>query len=302
MTRQKSQRYSATLVRVQLDRIQAVGRPRHDGLPEFPNFKRTSDRFVRPQTSLQTYRRVAAYHNPESGSAVFLQHQCACSWLQPFKITVIGCDRRGLRRTELEETSRCFDQYQLLTIELALDFSPELELDANFVRLRVLCGKSHLRSKEVHPGEAHFGTRKSEKYVRCYRKPEVDAFRIELELHSGWLKKNGIRTLNDVQRIAALISPGHLQFVRLDWGALNQSLSRRGFPAAARELRSRNFDIRSVLRRLSTNFGVQNVHRFLRGLELNVLVRKSLRVWARKWVCIGNRQNSGSGIEGSSRG
>src|SRR6267142_1394983 len=248
--------------RVQLDRIQILARLLTGTLPNFPNFERTSDRFVRPQTSFPTYRRVAAYLNPDSGTEIYLQHECVCPWLWPVKITIVGCDRRGLRRRELEELFSCFFQYQLLTVELALDFSSELELDANFVRLRVLCGKSHLRAKEIHRGEAHFGTRKSEKYVRCYPKPAVNAFRIELELHSAWLKKYDIRTLEDLHGIATVISPAHLHFVRLDWGALKQALSRRGFPAAARELRFRNFDIRRLSRRLATNFGIQNVHRF----------------------------------------
>jgi hypothetical protein len=287
--------------RVRVDRVQAGARSGSSHLPEFPQFECLRNSFVRSQTPFRTYQRVSTYRNDRTKTKLFVQHACIPPWLPPCKVTAIGSDDDGLQRSELESVLGAFGDYQLLMVEIAFDFSPELGLDADSVRRRVLCGKSQLRLEGERCGEAHFGTRKSEKYVRCYFKLEVDAFRIELELHSGWLKKHNIRTLEDVHRIATLISPIHLQFVRLDWGALNQSLSRRGFPAVARELRSRNFDIRSVLRRLSTNFGVQNVHRFRRGLELNILVRKSLRVWARKWVSIGNRQTSGSGFEGSSR-
>src|SRR4051794_2313401 len=73
--------------------------------------------------------------------------------------------------------------------------------------------------------DLNYGSRKSGKYVRCYKKPEVGAYRVELELHSSLLRRHNISGLDDLVRLPGVVCPKHLQLVDLDWNRLQRYLA-----------------------------------------------------------------------------
>lgn len=63
-----------------------------------------------------------------------------------------------------------------------------------------------------------------------YRKPKLGVFRVEVELHSGILRRNNISTLDDFVDVPQLVYPKHFQFVAFDWERLERYLRRKPDP------------------------------------------------------------------------
>ena len=138
------------------------------------------------------------------------------------------------------------------------------------------------RKKKV---DLYYGSRKSDKLVRCYKKREVGAYRVELELHSGLLRRHGIVELDDLVRLPALLCPKHVQLVDFDWNQLRRYLLTKigdrsdGVVAAARRRRASLLRLQRYLRRK----GVFNTHRFLVPRPINKDVRRALNEWIRRF-------------------
>jgi hypothetical protein len=130
----------------------------------------------------------------------------------------------------------------------------------------------------------YYGSRKADKFVRCYQKDELEVFRVEVELHASLLRSNNISTLDDFIYLPELIYPKHLQFVGLDWKRLKQYLARNLTDGESERViagaRKRGASLQR-LRRYFSRKGVVNVHRFLVPLALNDEVRRALNSWAR---------------------
>jgi hypothetical protein len=127
----------------------------------------------------------------------------------------------------------------------------------------------------------YYGTRKTDKLVRCYRKKCLDIFRVEVELHSRLLRD--VSTLDDFVFLPDVVYPKHFQFVAFDWGRLQQYLSRRPGDEGSRIIsgaRRRSSSLHRVRRYLDSK-GVVNFHRFLVPLALNEEVSRALDRWAR---------------------
>jgi hypothetical protein len=129
----------------------------------------------------------------------------------------------------------------------------------------------------------YYGTRKADKFVRCYQKDELGVFRVETELHSGLLRRNEILALDDFIHLPGLICPKHLQFVDVNWEHLEQSLVNTLGVEGHRVLAGAERRAASLqrLRRYLTRNGVVNIHRFLVPLTLNQEVGRALHKWAR---------------------
>ena len=78
-------------------------------------------------------------------------------------------------------------------------------------------GKDHVR---------YYGTRKSDKLVRCYHKKQIDAYRVEVEFHSGLLRQHQIGSIDDLISLPDIVMPKHLRFVDFDWKTFERYLSR----------------------------------------------------------------------------
>jgi hypothetical protein len=128
-----------------------------------------------------------------------------------------------------------------------------------------------------------YGGRKADKLVRCYQKDGLGVFRVEVELHSGLLRRNDISTLDDFLYLPDIVYPKHFQFVALNWRRLEQYLRRRLGDEGSRIIagaRRRAASLQRVRRYLNRS-GVLNVHRFLVPLALNEEISRALDRWAR---------------------
>jgi len=73
---------------------------------------------------------------------IFWQYRPQAGWLAPWKVTLVGDDRTGLSRTEIEKILKHCPRYHFLIIEIAIDFDPVMGIDKNFVRKHGVFGKS----------------------------------------------------------------------------------------------------------------------------------------------------------------
>ena len=272
------------MFRTQLDRFQFLaqrfGRPVP---PRFPGFERLRDWFVRSETTVKTYGRVAEYANPHSGTRLFLQYQARLPGLAPFKGTLIPHDQRGLSAEEIQCVVKRFKTYRFLLLEIALDFPPDSRIDLDFVREHGLFGKSHPNNSGLFAHSALYGKRKAFKLVRCYQKRELDSFRVELEVHSAWLRQYGIVTLQNVWKLPQSLFPSHVRFVNVNWIALGKHLSRRGLNSRyiIQQAKDRSDSIHAVMEFLRSSIGIHNPHRFLLTVAPSQKIFQSLRHWAR---------------------
>jgi hypothetical protein len=281
------------ICKVRLDRLQIVADMRGNGLPGIPGFDVCRDSFVRPQTSITTYRRVRNYKNSKTRTTVDIQYQCVPPWLRAIKMTVIGDDLKGLQRLELEDICKAFKAPRVLTVEMAIDFSTASGVDRAFVLEHAILGRSgHVGGRFYK--SLRYGTRHSQTMARAYEKPEISSYRIEIELHSSWLRTQGLKTLEDLSKLPLLLSPGRIQLVEIDWDLLAVHLSRKGLGTEniVGEAQSRAYSIHRALDFLRNEVGLQNVRRFLRPLRMNRTVRHALRTWAKSWRT-GAQSNAG---------
>ncbi len=129
----------------------------------------------------------------------------------------------------------------------------------------------------------YYGSRKTDKLVRCYQKNALGVFRVELELHSGLLRD--ISTLDDFLYLPDVVYPNHFQFVAFDWNRLEQYLSKtfgdegRRITAGAK---CRSSSLQRVRRYLKRK-GIVNVHRFFTPLAINEKAHRALEQWAHQF-------------------
>lgn len=278
------------LCSVLLDRIQAFGWPWTTDIPDIPGFEVRKDFFVRPQTAMKTYHRVRIYENLKTKLQLFLQRQPACPWLAPFKLTVVAGANKGIRRSELEELFQEFKAIQLLTIELAFDFRLASGVDRAFVLRHAIFGKSRRVLGRPHK-DLRFGTRHSGTMVRAYEKSEIPSFRVEIELHSSWMRKNGVRSLEDISKLGSLLPSARIKFVEIDWVSVRTHLLRAGESGTKTisQAKSRVSSIHQTLSYLRKEAGLSNVHRFLRPMRLNGNIWNELRAWSDQWRTPGSK-------------
>jgi hypothetical protein len=269
---------------VTLDRVQFLAEPSDRGIPpQFAGFKRLRDWFVRSQTSAQTYRRVAEYVNLGSGTRFFLQYQpTRLPSLAPFKGTLVPHDQCGLSSEEIRQVVGQFKAYRFLLIEVAFDFPPGSGIDVNFVRKFGVFGKSRPNHSRLLKHGALLGLRKGSKLIRVYNKSELDVLRVEVELHSAWLRRFGVATLRDTRKLPQALFPRHFRFVNINWMALRKHLSRRGMRSGhmIQQAKDRSDSIHAVME-LLRNSGVHNPHRFLLTVAPSREIFQALKNWAR---------------------
>jgi hypothetical protein len=132
---------------------------------------------------------------------------------------------------------------------------------------------------------SYWGGRKSDKLVRCYKKPEVASFRVEPELHSQLLRRENISTLEDFDGLPATIYPRHFWFVDVDWPRLERHVARRlgrhsqVIIVGAQHRRSSLSRLRRYLRRN----GITNFHRFLVPHAINKRIDRAFTRWIRQF-------------------
>ncbi len=189
-----------SLVSVTLDRVQIGAQPigTNERPPKLDGFRGVSDSFVRSQTTIRTWERLRRLVSNSSGAQVSWRYRPQVPWLPPWKITVIAGHGMGISNQDLEPILANCKAYRFLLVEIAFDFKLGAKVDRDFVRQHALFGRSRRRIDRGGPGQLRYGSRKSAKLVRCYFKPEVSAYRVELELHSQFLKAHSISKFEDL--------------------------------------------------------------------------------------------------------
>lgn len=133
----------------------------------------------------------------------------------------------------------------------------------------------------------YFGGQKSGKLVRCYWKGEVNAFRVELELHRRLLRdadSDDDDGEGDVDVLSDLVEqncPLHLQFVKADWKRLKQYLVNRFGERGLLILATAKHRATSIgrLREYLRRRGIPNPHRFFVPLKINKAINRALSRW-----------------------
>jgi hypothetical protein len=271
-----------------LDRIRVVsgisgitGKP-----PSLPGFRIVRDSFVAQQTTTRTYLRCRQLICNETGTRVYWQYFPQRRWLRPWRITIIGDDRSGLKELELARILPLCPKNELILAELAFDFGASSGIDQYFVRRRALFGKSRLNPARGGPGQIRYGTRNSAKLIRIYFKRVLNSYRVELELHSKFLRSNAVNQVSDLPVLGTAICPAHLNFVAVRWERLRRHLLRRNARDVLFErVKDRSESIHAVMRILRRN-RVNNPHRFLTPVKENELVRKAAARWADKFKAV----------------
>jgi hypothetical protein len=241
-------------------------------------FKVRADSFVRRQTTVATYTRCRQYHSTTNDAKVYWQYYPTKSWLARWKVTLVADDKAGLSYEEIDTVLEHCRYYRFLLIEIAIDFSPSSGVDGEFVRRHAIFGKTR-RNKSKMCG-LYWGGRKCGKLVRCYRKKQLRCYRIELELHSRFLRDH-IKSLDDVDAVAVIIHPRHFQFVDVDWESLERHLRQKHHAHKLIAGAKRRLASLSRLRRYLRKHGVKNFHRFLVPLQINEKISRAFTRWMR---------------------
>jgi hypothetical protein len=136
-----------TPIKVRLDRIQVLAQAPTDKKPPLlEGYVIARDCFVRCQTTTTTYARCRHYNSLTNDSKIYWQYMRQKGWLKPWKITIVADDKTGLYRDEIERVLRHCRSYQLLTVEIAIDFSPSTGVNKQFIRRHAVFGKSRRRA------------------------------------------------------------------------------------------------------------------------------------------------------------
>ncbi len=272
------------LDRVLFDAESSTGRP-----PLLPGYRRQLDHFVRPQGAMPAYQRLQKLENRKTGSVVGVQYHCLLPWLRGVKVTLTAGDSNELSRAELEEVFKAFERPLLLQFELAFDFSLSSGVDRRIVRAHGHFGKSRPVGGNLY-ATLNYGTHDSPSFVRCYDKPELQCYRVEIQLHSSWLRGKNIQKPSDICRAAEMIVRSRFRFVQFDFDRLHSHLSRtKGMhdaDAIVEQVRSRSHALHRALSYLRKNARVQNGHRFLKPVgHFNGEIRSAFCDWKRRWGC-----------------
>jgi hypothetical protein len=273
---------------IRLDRLvlSAVGRVTSE-MPTIAGFRVVADTRVRAQGPVVTYARVRRYRSLSTNSQITIQYGSQAPWLMPWRITLIGDDRRGLGHSEIERVVAHCLNHKVSLVEVALDFAPNTGVDWEFVLKHCQFGKSRRRFDRGGPEQLRYGGRGSSKLVRCYWKRQVGCFRVELELHSALLRRYSVCKVHQLGNVVANLCPAHVRFVSIRWSKLEPHLARKFGGDAQRVCeearRCAGSSLRSAARFLSRE-GVANVHRFLQPLRANRDIQTALRRWAEPFL------------------
>jgi hypothetical protein len=128
-----------------------------------------------------------------------------------------------------------------------------------------------------------FGVPKSEQFVRCYSKREIDGFRVEVQFNRGAIKKYGLDDLNEWMKLPEIVRR-YIQFFRMDWPRLGKYLDRnfRTAESVFRRARALEGNLDELLRFLQ-QVSVNNPRRFLVAMPVNEGISLALEKLRRQW-------------------
>jgi hypothetical protein len=243
--------------------------------PSVPGFKTVAHRFPRRRTKIATWRQILFLESDRTGTKVRIQYDRAHGWLKHMKVTVIGPDTTGILEPELKAIGDAFQDFEICMLEVAFNFSPTSGVDQEYVKKHALFGKSRPVKMPKYPDSLRYGTRHSPRFVRCYWKQQVQAYRVELELHHSWL---GLPQTDYLLYLFPL-TERDFRFVNVHWDALDSHLATKG-PKGKRiaaGARLHYGSIHELLRYLRSK-DIKNPHRFLDCASKDTEIRKAFDI------------------------
>jgi len=130
-------------VEIRIDRVQGVSdAPPGHKPPIIRGFDVVRDTWVSRQTEIDTYRRCREYHSFDDAARIYWQYERLQPFLMPWKVSIIGDDRTGLTRKQIEVAIEHCHKFRFITVELAFDFRPGLGVDRAFAKRHAIFGKS----------------------------------------------------------------------------------------------------------------------------------------------------------------
>jgi len=240
----------------------------------------------RPRFALP-YGRVREMVNAHSRTKLFINYNPRFRQLPGLRVTAVPEDASGMQRNELEEIVSAFapDEFPeggLRVVEVAVDFIGGA-MTAELVRRHAKFGKCRARPNVRFPHAVWYGVPSSDHFLRCYPKPAVGGFRVELQCNRQFLLKHQVRSAADIVRLPPLLI-GLLRFCRMDWVRLSACVRRR--PRYAEQIlqkaRERENYLNELLRFLRV-VKIWNPERFLIPLPLNEEMERAVGRWATDW-------------------
>ena len=245
-----------------------------------------NDIFLRHRNDVPAYTRVRRLFNPSSGTSLSVRYKPNRKRLAPLKATIIANDQTGICANELKEIFETFgDSHRIMLADFAFDLAPEAGVGFSFVKRHGLFGKSRPEQNPQYANLLRYGTRKSGRFIRCYWKKEVGAFRVEVQITSRWIRESG----NPAGTLSWLgyldIFPKDFLFVRTDWVALEGFLkrSRRDAELLLHKAKNHSSSIHELLIHLRNEIGIRNPDRFLRPLTINREIARAWKHWSKEF-------------------
>jgi hypothetical protein len=261
-------------------------------VPKIKGFRTVRDIRLRQRGKPLVYGRLQEMRAESSTTTAYWQYERLKGWASHWRVTLVADDQTGITAEEAWVFYIHFRFPKLLLFELAFDFDVGSGIDEDFVRQHVLFGKSRFRPDRGGPGQLRYGSRSAGKLIRCYEKEAVNAYRVEVELHSSLLPRprrdNRLEVIDtrwpEIAAAGFSIVPDHLEFVQLRYKALSDHLQRRFGKRGDVLLEQTRVhaarSLRSALGYLRRN-GVHNPHRFLRPMtQINAVVERAIDEWA----------------------
>jgi hypothetical protein len=201
-------------------------------------------------------------------------------------LTLHADDWLGLVPNEVSEILDSQENFKTTVMEIAFDF--QSGVNRGFLRSHALFGRSEPQPSHEHI--EHFGTR-TYKLVRAYYKPGISAFRVELEVHSRFLRQHKIGNTRSFRKLVKLLPGRHILFARLNVQKLSSRLHSMGFSIKRRNeivrtVEGMKSDLWAALYYLRREVRISNTRRFLEPLDINQVLRESLQTWAERWPAV----------------
>jgi hypothetical protein len=154
-----------------------------------------------PRRKFRAYSRLQWWRDKTSGTELLVESWRTKHFIRwPYRLTFIADDGTGLLPRQVFRVIELLPQFRMTMLEIAFDFAGELT--RREILQSVLFGKA--RPARSNGGVLRWGNRQS-KMAKVYYKPEIGAWRFELELHSRFLNKHRIVDPYDFPRLAEIL-------------------------------------------------------------------------------------------------
>jgi hypothetical protein len=244
--------------------------------------------------SNQLYQFAQPFAGTGSVHQVVVQFGPKSAWVAPYRITVLPKDHSGLQPEDLKLIVGLFQDFKFVLLEIALDAPMNSIMDVDYVRRFGVSGKSWLPPGD-NPLYDKWGTSRGLKVIRSYPKWEIAAHRLELELHSAFLRLHGINGISDFQRFAKILPRKHIFFAELDEAKLHKQLQvlgrkKQSIKNILAQVEERRTSLWTTLTYLRKRVHLTNVQRLLvPHEETNRVVRGAIEKWAAEWAKVSGR-------------